>query len=551
MQRIHKFLSFLLAILMVISIVPLTASAETRSGTCGDNLTWTLDDAGVLTISGTGPMYDHTWGDDNIWRDMYYDQIGTIVINDGVTTIGDLAFYGLKNLVSVSIPDTVTSIGYYALADCDSLKSIIIPDSVTTIKHSALRGNDSLKSVKLPSELQTIETVLFSDCYNLKSIIIPEKVTSIGAQAFANCDSLTTVTFPDSVQEIHQQVFYDCPNLTEIKIGKGLSKIKFESIYDGIFPFCENLANIIVDSENAYFSTDENGVLFNKDKTKLVYYPTGLKGTHYSIPDGVTIIDEYAFYNYDILTSVSVPTSVKTIRERAFAECDNLCNAYYAGTKAEWNSISGLSYRNGSLYYANIHFPDENGHLHFYNETITPPTCTEKGYTTYTCECGDSFVGKNVNVISHSIVKYERQLLNPTCTNTGKKEIIERCEGCGKVVGRETITLSALGHNPATAVEESYVAPTCTENGSKDVVVYCSVCDEEISRETVVINATGHADNDGDGYCDADNELLDPTVECECNCHKTGISKFFFKFALFFQKLFGSNKTCACGAEHY
>ena len=173
MQRIHKFLSFLLAILMVISIVPLTASAETRSGTCGDNLTWTLDDAGVLTISGTGPMYDHTWGDDNIWRDMYYDQIGTIVINDGVTTIGDLAFYGLKNLVSVSIPDTVTSIGYYALADCDSLKSIIIPDSVTYIDDDA-----------------------FCHC-KITSITIPGSVVTIGKSAFTGCEKMTSLTLCD------------------------------------------------------------------------------------------------------------------------------------------------------------------------------------------------------------------------------------------------------------------------------------------------------------------------------------------------------------------
>lgn len=143
---------------------------------------------------------------------------------------------------------------------------------------------------------------------------------------------------------------------------------------------------------------------------------------------------------------------------------------------------------------------------HSYSAVVTAPTCTDEGYTTYTCECGDSYVGDYVD---------------------------------------------ALGHTPANAVEENYIAPTCTENGSKEVVIYCSVCDEELSRETENVDATGHADNDGNGYCDDCEELLDPSVECECNCHKSGITKFFFNFILFFQRLFGSNRECACGVAHY
>ena len=216
------------------------------------------------------------------------------------------------------------------------------------------------------------------------------------------------------------------------------------------------------------------------------------------------------------------------------------------------------------------------------SEITTAPTCTETGVKTFTCSvCGEAYT-ETVNATGHTIVTVDAK--NPTCTEIGN-EAYEYCSVCdyttyeeipatghsyNAVVTAPTCTkqgfttyicacgetyiddyVDANGHTPSNSIEENYVAPTCTEDGSKDVVVYCSVCDDEISRETEILDATGHADNDGDGYCDADNELLDPSVECECNCHKTGISNFFFKLILFFQKLFGSNKVCACGIAHY
>ena len=189
---------------------------------------------------------------------------------------------------------------------------------------------------------------------------------------------------------------------------------------------------------------------------------------------------------------------------------------------------------------------------HNYETVVTAPTCTEKGYTTYTCsECNDSYIENYVDAVSHTIKEYERVVTAPTCTEAGLKEFASCCTECDNLISKETVTIDALGHTPAQFVYENAVDSTCTENGSVEKVVYCSVCNEEISRETVVIDATGHADNDGDGYCDMDNELLDPTVECDCNCHKSGIKNFFFKFALFFQRIFGSNRTCSCGIAHY
>ena len=262
------------------------------------------------------------------------------------------------------------------------------------------------------------------------------------------------------------------------------------------------------------------------------------------ISDGVTVIGNNAFRLFISLKEVEISNSVTKFNYRAIYDCDNLTDIYYSGTEEEWNSIENNTFENVTIHY--------NPCIHEYNQTVTTPTCTEQGYTTYTCECGDTYVADYVDAIGHTPSdSIEENYVTPTCTETGNKDVVIYCSACNEEISREVVTLEANGHTPATAVEENYVAPTCTENGSKDVVVYCSVCNEEISRETVIIDATDHADNDGDGYCDTDNALLDPSVECDHTCHKGGISGFIWKIINFFNKLFGLNKTCDCGVAHY
>ncbi len=219
------------------------------SGNCGENAYWSFDEStGTLTISGTGAMNSYNYYN-RPWESYEYS-IKKVVINNGVTTIGNYAFSDCDSLTSITIPDSVTTIGDYAFHHCDSLTSITIPDSVTTIGDYA-----------------------FYDCKSLTSITIPDSVTTIGDYAFAYCDSLTSIT---------------------------------------------------VDSNNKSYSSDEYGVLFNKDKTTLIQYPTGNARTSYTIPDSVTTIGNDAFYDCDSLTSITIPDSVTTIGNYAFAYCDSL-----------------------------------------------------------------------------------------------------------------------------------------------------------------------------------------------------------------------------------
>ena len=187
---------------------------------------------------------------------------------------------------------------------------------------------------------------------------------------------------------------------------------------------------------------------------------------------------------------------------------------------------------------------------HTYEIVVTAPTCTEQGYTTCTCECGNSYVVDYVDATHTPADAVEENYVAPTCAENGSKDMVVYCSVCDEEISRQTETIEKAEHT-VVEYEKVIVAPTCTEAGVKEIASCCTECDTVISKENVTIDATGHADNDGDGYCDADNELLDPSVECECNCHETGIKKFFFKFALFFQRIFRANKTCDCGVAHY
>ncbi len=217
---------------------------------------------------------------------------------------------------------------------------------------------------------------------------------------------------------------------------------------------------------------------------------------------------------------------------------------------------------------------------HSYESTVTAPTCTEKGYTTYTCSvCEDTYTDDEVEALGHDMITDEAKA--PTCTETGltagahcsrcdEKVVQEEVPATGhkyeSVVTEPTCTekgyttytcsvcedtytddeVAALGHTPAEVVEENYVAPTCSEIGSKDIVVYCSECDEEISRETVEIEILDHADEDNNGICD------DCEVQfCDHACHATGFRKIIYVIVLFFQKYLGTNQYCECGAAHY
>jgi uncharacterized protein YjdB len=355
------------------------------SGKCGENLTWKLDDEGKLTISGNGEMYDYEYTSDIPWYS-HLESIKTLVIEDGVTSIGNWAFEDCFNLTSMTIGNGVTSIGLHAFYSCDSLTSVNIPESVTDLGRYAFSGCDSLVRISvaannpnyssdeagvlfnkdkttimqypagktesvysIPSGVTSIDYGAFGGSTYLTNVVIPNGVTSIGGWAFDDCPYLESVTLPGSVESIGNCAFRYCFSLESINIPSGVT-----SIFADAFEECYSLTGIWVDENNENYSSDEKGVLFSKDKTILIHYPIGRTETSYEIPNGVTSI-EYNAFSRSELVSIKLPVSVTSIAYNAFSDCYYLANVYYYGTETQWNGIT-ISDGNDFLSDANIRY---------------------------------------------------------------------------------------------------------------------------------------------------------------------------------------------------
>ena len=207
-------LAFALILVYTVFSLNVFATQEIASGHCGDGLTWVLTNDGVLTISGIGSMYDADSATDSPWFEN--ESITKVVIENGVTSIGDCAFYRCSNLSEIIIPDSVTKIGEYAFFSCTSLTEIDIPDYVTDIGLAAFKYCSALQSIILSNSLERIRHDVFDSCTSLSSIRIPNSVTTIGIVSFFNCTSLTDIVIPESVNYLGELAFDCCSNLSKI-----------------------------------------------------------------------------------------------------------------------------------------------------------------------------------------------------------------------------------------------------------------------------------------------------------------------------------------------
>ena len=318
-----KVLVLLALLAAVCGLLTFSAAAESAaaSGICGENLTWTLDAAGTLTVSGTGAMKDFGYK-----GAPWYQSLGSIqavVIESGVTSIGEYAFYGCSSLTGITIPEGVTTIGEHAFSDCSSLTSITLPQGLTAIGRSAFSDCSSLSSITLPEGVTTIGRSAFASCSSLSSITIPEGVTTIGSSAFYYCRSLSSITLPEGVTTIGGGAFADCSSLTSINIPEGVTTIG-KYAFDG----CSSLTGITIPERvttigDRAFSGCSRLISIN-------------------IPESVTAIGKYAFSGCSSLSSITIPEGVTTIGDGAFSGCSSLTSI---------NIPEGVTSIGGSAFY--------------------------------------------------------------------------------------------------------------------------------------------------------------------------------------------------------
>ncbi len=304
----------------------------------------------IILTKGTGEMNDYNDGygcDYNYAYTPWYiskDNIKEIILEDGITSIGNYAFYNFAGLTSITIPDSVTSIGSSAFSGCSGLTNVKIPDSVTSIGNSAFSGCSKLTSVTLPDSVTSISSSAFSGCTGLTSVTLPGGITSISDSTFYGCSGLTNITLPDSITSIGDSAFSGCSGLTNVKIPNSVT-----SIGSSAFSGCTGLTGVTIPdsvtsiSSSAFFGCSGlTSVTLPNSITSIgnsaFFGCTGLTGI--TIPDSVTSIGSSAFQDCTGLTSITIPDSVTSISSRAFYDCKTI---YYNAKNAITDSSAFYS----------------------------------------------------------------------------------------------------------------------------------------------------------------------------------------------------------------
>lgn len=314
--KTKRVLSIVLALLLLFTMIPgslqegFAYAAEIVDSGEYENISWTLDSDGLLTITGEGDMPEFT---DKIPWSNYWAELLAVRLDERLTSISARAFCGGTYIKSINIPDGVTSIGNDAFENCPGMKEIYISDIVKYLSinygnrfsHPSVFGTAELyingepaENIVIPEGMTAICDTAFYGCKHLKSVTIPDSVTSIGDQAFTNCYTLTSIEIPGDVTYIGESAFAGCTGITNITIPDNVTIITWST-----FSGCTSITNI-------------------------------------TIPANVTSIYMNAFCRCSNLTSIAIPDSVTNIENSAFYDSNNIKNIIYYGDELNWDGIN-------------------------------------------------------------------------------------------------------------------------------------------------------------------------------------------------------------------
>lgn len=451
------------------------------SGTCGEDLTWTLDESGTLTVSGTGAMYDY-YAEDPQWYD-YVWNIRRVVISEQVDSVGAFAFYQCYALTDVQILGA-TILAESAFSYCEQLTTVSMLKAIA-LADSVFEGS-GLTSVHIPSSMLQIGNLAFYGCVGLQeltvdpgnlyytaesnvlfnkdmshlyvattgvgeSYAIPDSVVLISDYAFFGNPGLRFVTVGSSVKALPEGVFYACAALESVALPSTL-----ETICDFAFYSCESLLQI-------------------------------------SLPENLTHIGFFAFSGTG-LNAVTFPGNLKTIADSAFMDCQILSVINFRGNAP---TIGDDAFGN---VFADVYYPnpdcdpswesmqqDYGGYLvwhevdtHSYSAVVTEPTCEARGYTTYTCSCGIYYVDDYVDPLGHA---WDNGVITKIPTEEESGTCVYTCTVCG---ASRTEVLPPQTHEHSYTQEVTL--PTCTEQG---YTTYTCACGHSYLDE--MVPALGHS----------------------------------------------------------
>lgn len=302
----------------------------TARGRLSGGVRWELNSRGVLTVSGSGEMTDENLEYMETPWDEHKELIKKLVINDGVKSISEYAFFECSHLIYAEIADSVTTVGHHAFAGCSSLTAITLSRGLRELPESVFQDCASLKKVVVPYSVSYIAPQAFEFCGELTEIVLPYELTKIDRRAFANCHLLRSVQIPYNVAEIGEEAFASCTSLADVQLPDKLSSVGADAFYDTAFYndplnyrgglLCSGHTLLVADKA---FSGDliigeEIACIANEAFSECA----GI--TSVTFPEGLKTIGEGAFRRCSGIKSVRLPDGIVKIGQEAFYGCENL-----------------------------------------------------------------------------------------------------------------------------------------------------------------------------------------------------------------------------------